>query len=169
MPIGAAVITKIRAIVDQRAPNTILRAIPAAIDASQMPVMSRVRERFVNGLGPPPGPVLNGRRRNQGLELLTTESLPAGQAFPGVIDLACGWDRPRSGALPRSATRKTIHGALRSRAEMGLSARTRGGVLLERWLAQCGMTTPLYSIQQTPWLRRYQAAPDTRRATFSGV
>jgi hypothetical protein len=48
MPIGAAVITNINAVVDQRAPNTILRVTPAATDASQMPVISCVRERFVN-------------------------------------------------------------------------------------------------------------------------
>lgn len=48
MLIGAAVVTKIRATVDQRAPNAMLSVTPAATDASQTPRMSCVRERFVN-------------------------------------------------------------------------------------------------------------------------
>ena len=48
MLIGAAVVTNISATVDQRAPNAMLRVTPAATDASQMPMMSCVRERFVN-------------------------------------------------------------------------------------------------------------------------
>ena len=48
MLIGAAVVTKISATVDQCAPNAMLRVTPAAADASQMPMMSCVRERLVN-------------------------------------------------------------------------------------------------------------------------
>ena len=48
MLIGAAVVTNISATVDQCAPNAMLRVTPAATDASQTPMMSCVRERFVN-------------------------------------------------------------------------------------------------------------------------
>jgi hypothetical protein len=48
MLIGAAVVTKMSATVDQCAPNAMLRVTPAATDASQMPMMSWVRERLVN-------------------------------------------------------------------------------------------------------------------------
>jgi hypothetical protein len=33
-------------------------------------------------------------------------------------------------------------------AEVGPSARTQEGALLERWLVQCGVRAPLYSIAQ---------------------
>jgi hypothetical protein len=45
---GAAAITKTSAAVDQRAPNAMLRVTPAATDASQMPMVSCVGERFVS-------------------------------------------------------------------------------------------------------------------------
>jgi hypothetical protein len=48
MPIGAAVITNINAIVDQRAPDTMLSVTPAAAEASQMAVMNCVREKVVS-------------------------------------------------------------------------------------------------------------------------
>ena len=48
MPVGAAVITNINAIVDQRAPDTMLSVTPAAAAASQMAVMNCVRERVVS-------------------------------------------------------------------------------------------------------------------------
>jgi hypothetical protein len=48
MVIGAAVVTNMRATVDHRAPNAMLRVTPAATDTSQMPMMSCDRERFVN-------------------------------------------------------------------------------------------------------------------------
>ena len=48
MLIGAAVVTKMSATVDQWAPNAMLRVTPAATDVSQMPMMSCVRERLVN-------------------------------------------------------------------------------------------------------------------------
>jgi hypothetical protein len=48
MPIGAAVITNINAIVDQRAPDTMLSVTPAAAEASQVPAMNCVREKVVS-------------------------------------------------------------------------------------------------------------------------
>jgi len=48
MPVGAAVITNINAIVDQGAPDTMLSVTPAAVEASQIPVMTRVREKVVS-------------------------------------------------------------------------------------------------------------------------
>jgi len=48
MPTGAAVITNINAMVDQRAPDAMLRVTPAAAEASQMTVMNCVREKVVS-------------------------------------------------------------------------------------------------------------------------
>lgn len=112
MPTGAAVITNINAIVDQRAPETMLRVTAAAAEASQMTMMNCFREKVVSVIST----LLRvGFERKAPQEERRTVD---GREPASQRDLSL-----RSG--PKWACR-----------------RAPDGVLLERWLAQCGTTLP---------------------------
>jgi hypothetical protein len=143
MPVGAAVITNINAIVDQRAPDTMPSVTPAAAEASQMAAMNCVREKVVSVIST----LLRvgfDREAPQSEPGTVDGREPANQADLFRCDRSGVWRRPTApvcAAAPGDGLKDDSRYAP-IRGRKGPVGAHPEGVLLERWLAQCGTTLP---------------------------